>query len=61
MINVGTISISKTMGTNLLLAATQKEESCWNAYMFCNFHVNCVPIYYKALFLSHIEKKVLFV
>ncbi len=45
-----------------LLVATQKEESRWNAYMVCNFHVNCVPTYYKALLsLLHIEKNVLFV
>jgi len=45
-----------------LLATTQKEESCWNAYMHCNFHVNYVPTYNKALLsFPHIEKKVLFV
>ncbi len=45
-----------------LLVVTQKEESCWNTYMLYNFHVNCVPTYYKALLpLPHIEKKVLFV
>jgi hypothetical protein len=39
------------------LATIQKEESCWNAYIFCNFHVNCVPTYYKALlYFPHIKK-----
>jgi hypothetical protein len=40
------------------LATTQKEESCWNAYMFCNVHVNWVLAYYKALlYFPRIEKR----
>jgi hypothetical protein len=58
----GHVPCSQTCSWKVIGLTIQKEESCWNAYMFCNFCVNYVPTYYKALLsLPHIGKKNLFV